>query len=133
MTSKEQFKSSRARTRYCKQRVVSAIVLRNRCAAVKIIWQRHRGLRIRGVGSGKLLEETRCTCPTNGIGYTASTKKRARHPGKIGCSALIRKIEPSFKQQSSEQSLICRITKWNSESCFPTVQSSTSTPSAIRF
>ncbi len=63
----------------------------------------------------------------------ASIQKRARRLGKNGCSAFIRRIEPSGKEQSIEQSLKRRVSKWNSESFFPTARLNTSTPSAIRF
>src|ERR1700722_6207708 len=97
MTSKEQFRSSGAQTRYCKQRAVSASVLRNHCAGVKIIWQRHRGSRIWEVGFGGYRAEMPCTYPTNGIASTASIQKRDRHHGKSDCSAFIQKIEPSMQ------------------------------------
>jgi hypothetical protein len=48
----------------------------------------------------------------------ASIQKMACLLGKSGCSAFIRRIEPSGKGHSIEQSLKSRITKSNSESFF---------------
>src|ERR1700736_1331452 len=126
MTSKEQFNSSRGRTRCCKRQVVSAIARKNRCDGAKVIWQRRRGSRIRGAGSGRSREGMPCICPKNGIAYMASIQERARRLGKNGCSAFIRRIEPSGREQLIEQLLGRRITKWNCESLFPIVRFNTS-------
>src|SRR5713101_9747418 len=91
---------------------------KRRCGGARVIWQKRRGSRIRGVGPGGQWEETRYISPTNGIAYMASIQKRACPFGRNDCSAFIRRIEPRGKGQLIEQSVKSRNTKWNSESFF---------------
>src|ERR1039458_7674269 len=106
---------------------------RKHCGGARVIWQKRRGSRIRGVGPGGYQKETPCISPRNGIAYTALIQNRACRLGKTGYRGCIRRIEPKWERQKIGQSVKSRITKWNTEFFFRTAPSNTLTPSAILF